>query len=336
MTKIFTGLQPTGSLHIGNYLGSVMQWHANVNSYPESMALLSIVDQHAITVKQDPTILKEKNIELAAVMLASGIDYKKHIIFAQSSNPDHAYIGWMLTCMTPVGWLERMTQFKEKKKKISNSKESVGAGLLMYPVLMAADILLYDADIVPVGIDQKQHVELTRDIAARFNSMYSETLNVPEFKASKEVAKVYDLQHPEKKMSKSDVSDAGRISLSDTPDQIRKKIMRAVTDSENRVAFDRENKPGVSNLLAIMSVMTETPIEKLATEYESQGYGKFKSAVSDVVINYLAPFQSEMKRFLDDKGQIEAILDEGGDRAYEMSHPKALEIASKMGMYVRK
>ena len=334
MTRIFTGLQPTGTLHIGNYLGAIVPWHELVNASDDSQALLCIVDQHAITIKQDPEKLKQRIYELAAIMLASGVDYKKHIVFPQSQNPDHAYVAWLLTCMTPIGWLDRMTQFKEKKAKVEGYKESVTAGLYAYPILMAADILLYDADLVPVGIDQKQHVEITADIAAHFNVMYGETLKVPKFHTNKETTKLYDLQDPTKKMSKSDADDAGRIALTDTAELIRKKIMKSVTDNDNVIVYDMENKPGISNLMAIFSAVSGLSNEKIAAEYSGKGYGTFKSAVADAVIAYLEPFQAKMNQFLEDKGQLRMILDEGAARSYELSHPKTIEIANKIGLYL--
>ena len=334
MTRIFTGLQPTGTLHIGNYLGSILPWHQLVASHEDSFALLSIVDQHAITIKQDPLVLKQKIYELAAIMLASGIDYKKHIIFPQSQNPDHAYVGWLLTCITPMSWLDKMTQFKEKKVKVEGFKEAVSNGLYSYPTLMAADILLYDTDVVPVGVDQKQHVEITCDIANRFNSMYGETFKIPEFHTNRETTKLYDLQDPTKKMSKSDKDDAGRISLSDSAEIIKKKILKSVTDSENVVAFNPTTKPGISNLLSMFSAVSGIGHEELAIEYSEKGYGIFKSAVADAVIAYLAPVQEKMRAFLEDKGQLRMILDKGASRAYEMSHSKTLEVSNKIGLYV--
>jgi len=335
MTRIFNGFQPTGTLHIGNYLGAIIPWHQAVNKSEEPQALICVVDQHAITIHQDPEVLKRKTYEMAAIMLASGVDPKKHIIFVQSQNPDHAYTSWMFNCLTPMGWLDRMTQFKEKKEKVEGYREAVSTGLYTYPALMAADILLYDADLVPVGVDQKQHVELTADIANRFNSLYGgTTLKVPKFYTMEETTKLYDLQDPTKKMSKSDADDAGRISLTDTADIIRKKIMKAVTDGESVVAYDVANKAGISNLLAIFSAVTEQKIEKIASEYSDKGYGVFKSAVADAVIAYLEPFQAKMSQFLEDKGQLRMILDDGAARAYELSHPKALEIANKIGLYV--
>jgi tryptophanyl-tRNA synthetase len=335
MTRIFTGLQPTNTLHIGNYLGSILPWHALVEkSGQETEAYLMIADQHAITVKGDPEKLKQKIYEVAAIMLASGVDHKKHVIFPQSQNPDHAYLGWLFTANTPLGWLDRMTQFKEKKQKMESYKEAVSAGLYTYPALMAADILLYDTDIVPVGVDQKQHVEFTCDIANRFNSLFGETFKVPAFSTNKETTKLYDLQDPSKKMSKSDADDAGRISLTDSVDDIRKKIMKSKTDSENIVSYDQMNKPGITNLLAIFAAVTGKKTTELAETYKEQGYGVFKSTVADAVIAYLEPFQSKMNGFLKDKGQLRMILDDGAARSYEISHPKLVEAATKLGIYL--
>lgn len=334
MNRIFTGLQPTGTLHIGNYLGAILPWHQTVASYGDAEAYLMIADQHAITVKQDPAKLKQKIYELAAIMLASGVDYKKHIIFPQSQNPDHAYLGWLFTCITPMGWLDRMTQFKEKRQKLEDYKDAVSTGLYAYPTLMAADILLYDTDVVPVGADQKQHVELTCDVVGRFNSLFGETFKLPAFTTNKETTKLYDLQDPTKKMSKSDSDESGRISLSDSPDEMRKKIMKSKTDSENIVAFDLQNKPGISNLLLIFSAVTGRSHAELEAEYKEKGYGVFKAAVADAVIAYLEPFHKKMSTFLEDKGQLRMILDDGAARAYEISHPKLIEVANKMGIYM--
>lgn len=334
MTRIFTGLQPTNTLHIGNLLGSILPWQQLVASTPDAEAYLMIADQHAITIKQEASVLKSKILELAAVMLATGVDHKKHVVFPQSQNPDHAYVGWLYTCITPMGWLERMTQFKEKREKVEGYKEAVSTGLFAYPTLMAADILLYDADMVPVGADQKQHVELTSDIANRFNSLYGQTFKVPNFHTNKETTKLYDLQEPTKKMSKSDASDAGRISLTDTVDVIRKKIMKSVTDNEAVVAYDPLNKPGISNLLSIFAAVSEKTIPELVSTYQNEGYGKFKGAVADAVIAYLEPFQQKMNYFLSDKAELQRILDDGAARAYKVSHPKTLEAAAKMGLYI--
>jgi tryptophanyl-tRNA synthetase len=333
MNRIFTGLQPTGTLHIGNYLGAILPWHQLVDGYTDAQAYLMIADQHAITVKQDPIKLKQKIYELAAVMLASGVDYKKHVLFPQSQNPDHAYLGWLFTCITPMGWLDRMTQFKEKKQKLEDYKDAVSAGLYAYPALMAADILLYETDVVPVGVDQKQHVELTCDVANRFNSLYGETFKIPAFTTNEETTKLYDLQEPTKKMSKSDSDESGRISLSDSVDEIRKKIMKSKTDSENIVTYDVQNKPGISNLLSIFAAVTGKKHTELEVEYKEKGYGVFKAAVADAVIAYLEPFQTKMATFLDDKGQLRLILDEGAAKAHEISHAKVLEVTTKMGIY---
>lgn len=334
MTRILTGLQPTGTLHIGNFLGSILPWHQLVEKNEGTEAILMIVDLHAITIKQDPEVLRKKIYELAAIMLASGVDTKKHILFPQSQNPDHAYVGWLYTAITPVGWLERMTQFKDKKQKMEDYKEAVSAGLLAYPTLMAADILLYDADLVPVGDDQKQHVEITRDIAIRFNSLYGETFKVPKFETNVETTRILDLQDPSKKMSKSDKDDSGRISLNDTPELIKKKIMKSVTDGENVVRYAPETQPGISNLLSMFAAVTDKSHAVLAEEYETQGYGIFKAAVADAVVAYLEPFQKKMNGYLADIAELNKILDDGAQRAYAISHPKTVETATKMGLYM--
>lgn len=334
MTRIFTGLKPSGTLHLGNLLGSILPWNQLVNNIEDSEAYLMIADMHAITVRQDPAQLKQQIFELAATMLASGVDHKKHIIFPQSQNPDHAYAGWLYTCITPMGWLDRMTQFKEKREKVEGFKEIVSTGLYAYPTLMAADILLYEADLVPVGADQKQHVELTSDIANRFNSLYGMTFKIPKFSTNEETTKLFDLQEPTKKMSKSDAGDLGRISLTDSIDVIRKKIMKSVTDNDSVVAFNVEQKPGISNLLSIFSAVTGKSHDILAEEYKEKGYGTFKSAVADAVIAYLEPHQLKMRQFLEDKGQLATILDDGAERSYKVSHSKTVEAATKMGLYI--
>lgn len=331
--RILSGIQPTGTLHIGNYLGSVKQWSDMLNKSPEIEAFLMVVDLHAITVQQDPKILRNKIYELLAIYLSSGFNPEKDNIFVQSQNPDHPYLGWIFNCITPFGWMERMTQYKDKKQKMEEYQNIVSVGLFDYPALMAADILLYDADVVPVGADQKQHVELTRDIAQRFNSIYGETFKIPEFRTNKETTNILDLQNPAKKMSKSDASATGRIDLMDTPQGIKDKLKRAVTDSDSHVAYDPENKPGVSNLLAIYSSVTTKSIQELVTEYDGIGYGQFKSDVADAVVAYLEPLQNKIQTYLSDLEQLDRIVNNGNERAREVSSQKIALVSDKMGLY---
>lgn len=328
-----SGVQPTGELHLGNYLGSIQNWIKLLNTNPDSTAYLMIADQHAITVFQDPKILKEKTLRLAAIYRAAGFDTNKHIIFVQSQNPDHTYLGWIFNCVTPIGWLERMTQFKDKKQKMETYKSVVSTGLLAYPTLMAADILLYSADKVPVGKDQKQHVELTCDIAARFNQIYGETFIIPEFVTDKVTTKILDLQNPSKKMSKSDDSPLGKIELTDTPDTIRQKISRAVTDSESEIRFDPENKPGVSNLLSIYAAVTKESIDNAVNAFAGKTYSQFKDAVAEAIIAFLAPFNEKLNYYLSDKAQLQKDLDLHAEKARTISHEKLVEVSNKLGLY---
>ncbi|WKZ30624.1 MAG: tryptophan--tRNA ligase [Candidatus Dojkabacteria bacterium] len=331
--RILSGIQPTGTLHIGNYLGSVKQWSDMLNDSPEIEAFLMVVDLHAITVPQDPAVLRRKIYELLAIYLAAGFNPEKDNIFVQSQNPDHPYLGWIFNCITPFGWMERMTQYKDKKQKMEEYQNIVSVGLFDYPALMAADILLYDPDMVPVGADQKQHVELTRDIAERFNNIYGETFKVPEFRTNKETTNILDLQNPDKKMSKSDASAAGRIDLMDTPQGIQDKLKRAVTDSDNHVAYDPEKKPGVSNLLAIFSSATGKTVEELAQAYDGKGYGQFKSDIADAVVAFLSPLQEKINTYLSDLEQLDRIVNNGNERARELSSQKIALVADKMGLY---
>jgi tryptophanyl-tRNA synthetase len=331
--KILSGVQPTGNLHIGNYLGSVNVWVNMLKQNPDLEALFMIVDLHAITVYQDPAKLRQKIYEVLAIYLASGIDPEKHTIFVQSQNPDHTYLGWLLNCIASVGQLERMTQYKDKREKQETKDDIVSMGLMDYPVLMAADILLYDADKVPVGKDQKQHVELTRDLAERFNSMYGQTFTVPEFVTMEETAKILDLQNPAKKMSKSDENPAGKIDLMDTPQGILDKIKRAVTDSESIVKYDMENKPGISNLMAIYGASTGKTMSEIEQEFAGKNYGIFKNTVGEAVVEFLIPLQKSIREYLSDLEQLDKIVNNGNKRAREISEQKLSEVTNKMGVY---
>ena len=317
---VFSGIQPSGDLHIGNYIGAVRQWAAGQN---DGLNIFCVVDLHAITVPQDPKTLAQKTREISAIILAAGVDPDKSLLFVQSHNPDHANLGWVLNNYLSMGQLNRMTQYKEK----SQGKESVSVGLFDYPALMAADILLYDTTEVPVGEDQKQHVELARDVAERFNSKYGETFILPEPKIPKSGGRVMSLVDPTKEMSKSDVNPNGAIGLLEDPKSARKKIMSAVTDSGSEVKLDWENKPGISNLLEIYSLLS-------GKEYTgSNSYGEFKTAVAEIVEKFLFDFQAKYKE-ISESGKLESILETGAKKSYEISHPKLLEVYRKIGFLI--
>ncbi|GKV57895.1 tryptophan--tRNA ligase [Sporosarcina sp. NCCP-2222] len=324
MTTIFSGVQPTGTVTLGNYIGAFRQF---VELQHTNDCLFCIVDQHAITVQQEPEELAKTIRSLAAIYIASGIDPKKATLFIQSEVPAHAQAGWMMQCISYIGELERMTQFKDK----SAGKEGVSSGLLTYPPLMAADILLYNTDIVPVGDDQKQHVELTRDLAERFNSRYGEVLTIPDLRTPKNGARIKSLQDPLKKMSKSDPNKKGTISILDTPKDIEKKIKSAVTDSDGIVKFDVENKPGVSNLLVIESSLSGTPIQDLETKYEGAGYGAFKAGVAEAVIQHLAPIQEKYEELLASP-LLDQYLDEGAEKANAIATATLNKMEAAMGL----
>ncbi|MEL3960307.1 tryptophan--tRNA ligase [Lysinibacillus endophyticus] len=324
MKTIFSGVQPTGVVTLGNYIGAFMQFPALQD---EGKAIYCIVDQHAITVPQDPKELRSNIRTLAATYLATGIDPNKAILFIQSEVPAHAQAGWMLQCVASIGELERMTQFKDK----SDGKESVSAGLLTYPPLMAADILLYNTNIVPVGDDQKQHIELTRDLAERFNKRYGKVFVIPEIQLPKAGARIKSLQEPTKKMSKSDPNTKATIRFLDTPKQIEKKIKSAVTDSEGIVAFDEKNKPGVSNLLTIESAVTGISIDTLVKKYEGLGYGAFKEGVATSLIEHLTPVQERFNELID-SSELDKILDEGAAKANEIASATVKRMENAMGL----
>lgn len=324
MKKIFSGVQPTGVVTIGNYIGAFRQFTTLQDEFD---CLFCIVDQHAITVPQDRLKLRESIRSLAALYLAVGIDPQKATLFIQSEVPAHAQAGWIMQCISYIGELERMTQFKDK----SEGKDGVSASLLTYPPLMAADILLYQTDIVPVGDDQKQHVELTRDLAERFNKRYNDILTIPEIRLPKNGARIKSLQDPLKKMSKSDPNKKSTITLLDTPKEIEKKIKSAVTDSEGIVAFDVENKPGVSNLLIIESALTGTSIKDLVAQYEGVGYGDFKASVAKSVIDHLTPIQERYETLLHSE-QLDDILDDGARKANAMAMKTLKKMENAMGL----
>lgn len=324
MKTIFSGIQPSGNVTLGNYIGAMKQF---IELQDEYNSYFCIVDQHAITVHQDPTELRKSIRKLAALYVAIGLDPEKATLFIQSEVPAHAQLGWMMQCVAYIGELERMTQFKDK----SAGKEAVTAGLLTYPPLMAADILLYNTDLVPVGEDQKQHLELTRDLAERFNKKYREILTIPEVKIPKVGARIMSLAEPTKKMSKSDPNQKSFISLLDTPKQMEKKIKSAVTDSEGIVKFDKENKPGVSNLLSIYSILGNKSIEELETYYEGKGYGEFKGDLAEVVVNALEPIQTRYYDLIE-SDKLDIILDEGAERANRVAMKTLAKIENAMGL----
>ena len=328
MARILSAIQPSGTLTIGNYLGALKNF---VKLQDEHECLFFIVDQHAITVPQDRLELRKKIKELTALYLACGLDPEKATIFVQSEVPGHTQLAWMLTCNTSMGELERMTQFKDKSQKQAAKGQGIGVGLFMYPVLMAADILLYDVDFVPVGDDQKQHLELTRDLAERFNNRFGETFKIPEPLIAKTGARIMSLQEPTKKMSKSDDNPRNFILMTDEPNVIRKKIKSAVTDSDGIIAFDRENKPGLSNLLEIYSVITGESIDSIVARYEGCGYGQFKSDLAEVVVAELEPIQNRMKELLNSP-IIDEELDRGAEQANKLAFKKVKKVEHKMGL----
>ncbi|WP_226037657.1 tryptophan--tRNA ligase [Aquibacillus saliphilus] len=324
MKTIFSGIQPSGTLTLGNYLGAMKHF---VDLQEENNCYFCIVDEHAITVPQDRLKLRENIRSLAALYLASGINSDKSTLFIQSEVSAHTQLGWMLQSISYIGELERMTQFKDK----ANGKEAVSSSLLTYPPLMAADILLYKTDIVPVGDDQKQHLELTRNLAQRFNNKFNDIFTVPEISIPKVGARIMSLQEPTKKMSKSDENQKSSIFMLDDVKKIEKKIKSAVTDSEGIVSFDKENKPGISNLLTIHASCTGQTIEQLVTYYEGKGYGEFKQDTADAVINTLKPIQERYQELVNSH-ELDDILDKGAEKA-EYSAAKMLVKAKKaMGL----
>jgi tryptophanyl-tRNA synthetase len=324
MKTIFSGIQPSGTITLGNYIGAMKQFTELQNEY---ICYFCVVDQHAITVQQDKMQLRKNIKSLAALYIACGIDPEKSTLFIQSEVPAHAQAGWILQCVTYIGELERMTQFKDK----SHGKEAVSAGLLTYPPLMAADILLYGTDLVPVGEDQKQHLELTRNLAERFNNKYNDIFTVPEVRIPKVGARVMSLQDPLKKMSKSDANQKAFITLLDDPKQIEKKIKSAVTDSDGIVEYDKENKPGVSNLLSIYSILEDISIVELEQKYEGKGYGEFKGDLAQVVINAIKPIQDRYNELID-SDELDDILDRGAEKANRAARKMLMKMEKAMGL----
>ncbi len=325
--RLYSAVQPTNNLTIGNYIGAIKNW---VNLQNEYDCIFAIANMHAITVRQNPAELRQKTLALLALYIACGIDPEKCVLYLQSHVSAHAELAWVLNTFTYVGEMERMTQFKDKSAKHA---DNINMGLMDYPVLMAADILLYQADVVPVGIDQRQHLEITRDIAVRFNNIYSPTFTVPEGVYMKVGAKINDLQDPAKKMSKSAENPNGSVFLTDDRDTIIRKFKRAVTDSENSIVYDPERKPGVSNLLSIYSVFADKSCAEAEREFEGCGYGDFKLAVGEAVADRLEPIQREQARLLSDKAYLDGVLNGGAENAARIARKTLSKVYKKIGFY---
>ena len=326
--RIFSGIQPSGELTLGSYMGAIKNW---VSLQEEYDCLYCIVDMHAITVRQNPADLRRRSVNQLAQYIACGLDPAKNIMFIQSHVPQHAELSWVLGCYTQFGELSRMTQFKDKAAKHA---DNITAGLFTYPVLMAADILVYQADLVPVGQDQKQHVELCRDIAQRFNGVYGDTFTLPEPFIPKMGARVMSLQDPKRKMSKSDPDDCF-ISMLDGPDVVRRKLRRAVTDSESEIRFDAENKPGVSNLLAMLCALTGESMDHAVESFAGKGYGDLKSAVADAIVATLEPIQADYNRYMGDKAYLETVYRQGAERAGRMAERTLSKAMKKIGFIAK-
>lgn len=326
--RVLSGIQATGdSYHIGNYLGAVKQWVALQDEYE---SFYFIADLHALTVEYDPKALRERTYAAAAQLIAAGVDPAKSAIFVQSHLPEHAELGWVMQCITGFGEARRMTQFKDKSAKGGEGASSVG--LFAYPMLMAADILLYRPAYVPVGEDQRQHLELSRDLAQRFNHRFKKTFRVPEPYILKETAKIYDLQEPTVKMSKTASSPNGIINLLDDPKVTAKKIRSAVTDSETDVRYDVANKPGISNLLGIYSALTDISIDDIVAKYEGRGYGDFKGELAEVVVDFVTPFREKTLALLDDKAELDRILAEGAATARAVASATLDDAYDRLGL----
>jgi tryptophanyl-tRNA synthetase len=324
---VFSGVQPTSdSLHLGNALGAVARWAALQDDFD---AYFCVVDLHAITIPQDPDTLRRRTLATAAQYLAMGVDPFKATIFVQSHVPAHTQLAWVLGCFTGFGQASRMTQFKDKSLK--EGADTTTVGLFTYPVLMAADVLLYDTNVVPVGEDQRQHMELARDVAQRFNSRFPDTFVVPDLMIEKATAKIYDLQEPTAKMSKSASTDAGLISLLDDPTVTAKKIRSAVTDSEREIRYDPDAKPGVSNLLSIQSAVTGTDVDKLVEGYAGRGYGDLKKDTADAVVEFVTPIKTRVDELLADTTELEGILAAGATRANEVSAKTLNRVYERLG-----
>lgn len=321
--RVFSGIQPSGNIHLGNYLGAITQWVAEQDRYDN---VFCIVDLHAITVPYDPATLLAKTRELAGLYLATGLDPQRSDIFVQSHIREHTELTWLLNCVTPLGWLERMTQYKSKAQK----QESVGTGLLDYPVLMAADILLYDSDLVPVGDDQRQHVELTRDLAQRFNFTFGEVLVVPEVVIRKSGARIMGFDNPEQKMSKSETSQFHAVYLLDDPKLIRKTVMRAVTDSGMETRFESAS-PGVLNLLTIFETLSGWERARVEAHFDGKGYGFLKKETADVIVAAIEPIQARYRVYADDPSELDRVLKIGADRVRPRAQATMQRVKQAMG-----
>lgn len=321
---LFSGMQATGNLTLGNYLGALKNW---VTLSDEYECFYSVVDMHSITVRQDPATLRKRARALLTLYIGAGLDPKKNCIYYQSHVSGHAELAWILNCFTYMGELNRMTQFKDKAAKHA---DNINAGLFTYPVLMAADILLYQADVVPVGIDQMQHLEITRDIAERFNNIYGDVFTIPEAYVGKVGAKIMSLQEPAKKMSKSDENPNGSIYLMDDPDTIMRKCKRAVTDSEAQILY-RDEQPGVKNLIDIYSACTGKSSDEVVKEFDGKGYGEFKMAVGEAVVSVLKPLQDEVERLNKDKAYIDSIIKENAEKAGYYANKTLRKVQKKIG-----
>ena len=330
--RLYSGMQPSAdSLQIGNYIGALLQWRGLQDAYD---SFFSVVDLHALTVPQDPQELREKTRRTAAQYIAAGIDSSKSTLYVQSHVPAHAELAWILSTLTGFGEAGRMTQFKDKSARYGADTTSVG--LFTYPVLMAADILLYQSAVVPVGEDQKQHVELTRDLAERFNKRFGKTFTVPQAMIQQGTARIYDLQNPTSKMSKSADNQSGVLYLLDEPAVNAKKIMRAVTDTDGTVRYDRENKPGVSNLLVIMSSLTGRQIPALEDDFAGKGYGDFKKAVAEAVVTEFEPVRARALELMDDPAELDRVLGVNADRAEAVANETLEQVYDKVGLLRRR
>lgn len=322
---IFSGAQPTGSLTLGNYIGAIQNWKALEKDY---QCLYSIVDLHSLTIRHDPKEFRRANLSFLAQYLASGLDPEKNILFFQSHVPQHAELGWILSCNTYMGELNRMTQFKEKSDR---HKDNINAGLFTYPALQAADILLYKTNLVPVGEDQKQHLELARDIAIRFNNAYGKTFEVPEIYTTKVGARIMSLQEPTNKMSKSDENVNGTIFLLDSDSVIIKKLKRAVTDNENKVIY-RDEQPGIKNLMTIYSKLANISLDEVESRYEGKGYGAFKSDTGELIVEYIRPFKEKYEEYINNMDYLESIYKNGAKRATEIAEKSMKEVRQNIGL----
>ena len=322
--KVFSGIQPSGDIHIGNYIGAIDRWVRSQDDYDN---IFCIVDLHAITVPQDPQSLKQNINNAAALLIACGIDPQKSAIFVQSHITAHAELTWILNCLTPMGWLERMTQFKDK----AQNKERVSVGLFDYPVLMAADILLYQTNLVPVGQDQKQHVELARNIAKRFNSQYGDTFTIPEPMIATNTARIMSLTDPTKKMSKSDTQPNSAIKILDKPDDIAKKIQNATTDSQKNIVFDKK-RAGVFNLLNIYQALTQQSPQEIENNFKGKGYAEFKKELAQVIIEALQPIQNKYSEIIANSKELDNILSQGANKIREIANHTLQNVKNKIGL----